>query len=80
MKLITFLKFGAFSFLLVAIPLLTACGFFYLHEAHTSTFYGFFIGLVLDGILLVVLLPKVFKTSIKYVNKKEKERELLKVN
>jgi len=76
MKLITILKFGAFSFLLVAIPLLLAVGFFYIHEAHTSTYYGFFIGLVIDGILLIVLLPRVFKTSIKYVNKKEKEREL----
>jgi len=80
MRLVTFLKFIAFCFLIVSMPLVLAISFFYLHEAHTSTYYGFFIGLVLDGILLVVLLPKVFKTSIKYVDKKEKERELAKVN
>ena len=51
MRKVTILKFGAFSFLLVAIPLLMAVGFFYIHEAHTSTYYGFFIGLVIDGIL-----------------------------
>ena len=80
MRLVTFLKFIAFCLLIVSMPLLLAVSFFYLHEAHTSTYYGFFIGLVLDGILLVVLLPRAFKTSIKYVNKKEKERELAKVN
>ena len=77
MRLVTFLKFGVFSFLLICTPLLTAVGFFYLHEAHTSTYLGFFIGLILDALFLIFLIEPLFKTSIKYVNKKEKERELI---
>ena len=78
MRILTILKFVIFCFLLASIPLLTAVGFFYLHEAHTSTYLGFFIGLIIDALLFMFLLEPLFKTSIKYANKKEKEKELVK--
>jgi len=77
MKLITFLKFGAFVFVLAFIPLILALLFFQLHEAHTSTYLGFFAGLVLDAMLFIFVLEPLFESSIKYVHKKEKERELI---
>jgi len=78
MRIITFLKFGGFSLLLAFIPLVMAASFFYLHEAHTSTYLGFFVGLIIAALLFMFLLEPLFRTSIKYVNKKEKERELAK--
>ena len=75
MKMITILKFGGFGLLLAGIPLLMAVGFFYLQEAHTSTYLGFFIGMVIDCFLLIFLTEPLFKTSIKYVHKKEKEKQ-----
>lgn len=75
MRLITFLKFCAFGFLLAVIPLLLAVGFFHIHEAHTSTYYGFLIGLIIDVILFTLLIEPLFKTSIKYIHKKEKEKQ-----
>lgn len=72
MRLVTFLKFGVFSFLLICTPLLTAVGFFYLHEAHTSTYLGFFVGLILDALFLIFLIEPLFRTTINMLTKKRK--------
>lgn len=77
MRKITFLKFVGFGFLLACIPLGLALLFFYIQEAHTSTYNGFLVGSIISAILFTILIEPLFKTSIKYVHKKEKERELV---
>ena len=75
MKVVTVLKFGVFIFLLAMMPLIFACLFFALHEAHTSTYTGFFVGLVIDVFLFMLLTEKLFGKSIDYVHKKERETQ-----
>ena len=64
--------------MLAVTPLLIACGFAYINNSDEYLILGLLFGMFVDLLLLVFLFEPLFKNTIKYVNKKEKEKELLK--
>lgn len=76
MKISTILKFGCFYLLLLSTPILTACGFTLINEAHTFMYIGFIVGLLIDVCVFYFLFEPLFKDTIKYARKKENERIL----
>lgn len=77
MKLTTLIKFGIMIVILALLPLLIACGFFYIYEAHTSTYLGFMVGCVIDMFLFFVLVHIMLPSTVQYAQKKQKEKELI---